>query len=43
MFRTTFSAGSPSRSYMASRNAGSMMVIIKSMAPVLLIAERVSK
>lgn len=43
MFRNTFSKGKPSRSYMANRKQGSMSVIIKSIAPMLLIAERVKR
>ena len=43
MFRTTFSSGSPSFSYIASRNAGSATAIIKNMAPVLPMELRASR
>ena len=43
ILRNTFSKGKPSRSYMANRKHGSMSIIIKSIAPMLLIAERVKR
>lgn len=43
MFRTTFSKGRPSFSYIAMRNAGSMIPSMRNMAPVPPMAPRVSK
>ena len=43
IFRTTFSKGRPSRSYMASINAGSMTASMRNMAPVLPIELRDSR
>ena len=43
MFRSTFSKGNPSRSYMAKKKHGSMSAIISSMAAVFPITERVSR
>jgi len=43
MFRNTFSKGSPSRSYIAKKKNGSMRTIIKSIANIFPIAERVNR
>jgi hypothetical protein len=43
IFRATFSAGRPSFSYIAKKKKGSMSAIIKIMAALLPIAERVKR
>jgi hypothetical protein len=43
MFRNTFSKGKPSRSYMAKKKQGSMRTIIKSIAIMFPMAERVKR